>query len=160
MPSLSVTAAPGISQAALRTAVAAVLPAGAEAVTGATVQSETETAVQDGLGFFTTFLLVFAGIALFVGSFIIVNTFSMLVGQRARELALLRAVGATRAQVMRSVLEEAVVIGLIGSALGIGLGLLIAFGAKAIISGSPRRRHRLRSPGPPSAPSPSACWSA
>ena len=74
------------------------LPAELEAVTGATVQSETETSVQQGLEFFTTFLLAFAGVALFVGSFIIVNTFSMLVGQRARELALLRAIGATRAR--------------------------------------------------------------
>jgi putative ABC transport system permease protein len=134
-PSLSVTADEGISQTALRARVATVLPHHLEAVTGATVQKETESSVQKGLGFFTTFLLVFAGIALFVGSFIIVNTFSMLVGQRARELALLRAIGATRAQVVRSVLGEALVIGLVGSALGIGLGLLIAAGAKAAIRG-------------------------
>jgi len=131
--SLSVTAASGVSQDALRTSVAAVLPAELEAVTGATVQSETETSVQQGLEFFTTFLLAFAGVALFVGSFIIVNTFSMLVGQRARELALLRAIGATRAQVMRTVLGEAVVIGLVGSGLGIAFGLLIAAGAQAAI---------------------------
>ncbi|MDX6301071.1 MAG: putative transport system permease protein [Nocardioidaceae bacterium] len=131
--SLSVTAAPGVSQAELRAAVAQALPPNLEAVTGATVQSETETSVQKGLAFFTTFLLVFAGVALFVGSFIIVNTFSMLIGQRARELALLRAIGATRTQVMRAVLGEAVVIGLVGSVLGIGLGLLIAAGAQAAI---------------------------
>ncbi len=131
--SLSVTAAPGVSQTALRAAVAGALPSRLEAVTGATVQSETETSVQKGLGFFTTFLLVFAGVALFVGSFIILNTFSMLVGQRARELALLRAIGATRAQVMRTVLGEAIVIGLVGSALGIVVGLLIAAAAEAAI---------------------------
>ena len=131
--SLSVTAAPGVSQSTLRTAVAQVLPSNLEAVTGATVQSETETSVQKGLNFFTTFLLVFAGVALFVGSFIIVNTFSMLVGQRARELALLRAIGATRAQVIRTVLGEAVVIGLVGSVLGIAFGLLVAAGAQAAI---------------------------
>jgi putative ABC transport system permease protein len=131
--SFSVTAATGVSQRALRTAVARVLPSNLEAVTGATVQSETETSVQKGLGFFTIFLLVFAGVALFVGSFIIVNTFSMLVGQRARELALLRAIGATRAQVMRTVLGEAVVIGVVGSVLGIALGMLIAAGAEAAI---------------------------
>ncbi|MEO9140045.1 MAG: ABC transporter permease, partial [Jatrophihabitans sp.] len=100
---------------------------------GATVQSETETSVQKGLEFFTIFLLLFAGIALFVGSFIIINTFSMLVGQRARELALLRAIGATRTQVIRTVLGEAVIIGLVGSVLGIALGLLIAAGAQAAI---------------------------
>jgi putative ABC transport system permease protein len=131
--SFTVTGAPGVSQATLRGAVARALPSNLEAVTGATVRSETETSVQKGLGFFTTFLLVFAGIALFVGSFIIVNTFSMLVGQRARELALLRAIGATRAQVMRTVLGEAVVIGLVGSGLGIAFGLLIAAGAQAAI---------------------------
>ena len=133
VPSLSVTAESGVSQETLRAAVGASLPSTLEAVTGATVQSETETSVQKGLAFFTIFLLVFAGVALFVGSFIIVNTFSMLVGQRSRELALLRAIGATRAQVLRTVLGEAVIIGLVGSVLGIGLGLLIAAGAKAAI---------------------------
>ncbi|GAB2756433.1 ABC transporter permease [Nocardioides salsibiostraticola] len=133
VPSLSVTATPGVSQTTLRTAVADVLPSNLEAVTGATVQSEKETSLQKGLAFFTTFLLAFAGVALFVGSFIIVNTFSMLVGQRARELALLRAIGATRAQVIRSVLGEAVVIGVVGSGLGIAFGLLIAAGAGAAI---------------------------
>ncbi len=130
---LVVTAEPGVSHVELRAAVATALPANLEAVTGATAQSEVETSMQQGLQFFTTFLLAFAGVALFVGSFIIVNTFSMLVGQRARELALLRAIGATRAQVIRSVLGEAVLIGLVGSALGIAFGLLIAAGAKAAI---------------------------
>ncbi len=131
--SLSVTATPGVSQTVLRAAVTSVLPSRFEAVTGSTVQRETETSVQEGLQFFTIFMLVFAGVALFVGSFIIVNTFSMLVGQRSRELALLRAIGATRAQVIRTVLGEAVVIGLVGSLLGIGFGLLIAAGAQAAI---------------------------
>ncbi len=132
--SLSVTAAEGVSQSELRDAVSRVLPAGLEAVTGATAQSETETAVSTSLEFFTIFLLAFAGVALFVGSFIIVNTFSMLVGQRARELALLRAIGATRGQVIRTVLAEAVVIGLVGSGLGIAGGLLIAAGAQALVA--------------------------
>src|SRR5664279_5335544 len=133
VPSLFITGASGVSQTTLRAAVAKNLPSNLEAVTGATVQTETETSVQQGLAFFTTFLLVFAGVALFVGSFIIVNTFSMLVGQRSRELALLRAIGATRAQVIRSVLGEAVIIGLVGSVLGIAFGLLIAAGAMAAI---------------------------
>jgi putative ABC transport system permease protein len=133
VPSISVTAAPGVSQSQLRDAVARVLPPSAEAVTGATMTAENSANLQTGLGFFTAFLLVFAGVALFVGSFLIVNTFSMLVGQRSRELALLRAIGASRAQVIRSVLAEAVVIGLVGSGLGILLGVLIAYGAKALI---------------------------
>ncbi len=131
VPSITVTAEEGVTESTLRDSVAEVLPSSAEAVTGAEVDSDNEAAVQQGLGFFTTFLLVFAGVALFVGAFIIVNTFSMLIGQRARELALLRALGASRSQVLGSVLGEAAVVGVFGSALGIGLGVLIAHGAKA-----------------------------
>jgi putative ABC transport system permease protein len=79
------------------------------------------------------FLLVFAGIALFVGTFIIANTFSMLVAQRTRELALLRAVGASRRQVTRSVLAEALAVGLVGETVGLGLRLLVAVGLRALL---------------------------
>ncbi|MBK6872556.1 MAG: ABC transporter permease [Kineosporiaceae bacterium] len=130
IPSFSITAASGTSQEALRTAVAAVLPDTAEAVTGATMERESAATVKTGLGFFTTFLLVFAGVALFVGSFIIINTFSMLVAQRTRELALLRALGASRGQVLRMVLGEAALVGLVGSGLGLGFGMLIAAAAQ------------------------------
>jgi len=129
----SVTAKPGVTQQALRQSVAAVLPATDEAVTGAAMTAENKSSVAAGLGYLTTFLLAFAGVALFVGSFIIVNTFSMLVAQRTRELALIRAVGASRGQVVRSVLTEAAVIGLVGSTLGLGLGLAIAAGAKSLV---------------------------
>jgi putative ABC transport system permease protein len=129
--SITVTAEDGVSQSTLRDSIAEVLPASAEAVTGEEVEADNEDAVQQGLGFFTTFLLVFAGVALFVGAFIIVNTFSMLIGQRARELALLRALGASRSQVLGSVLGEAAIVGVFGSALGIALGVLIAYAAKA-----------------------------
>jgi len=97
------------------------------------LDAEAQDDLKTWLGFFTTFLLVFAAVALFVGSFIIVNTFSMLIAQRTRELALLRAVGASRGQVMRMVLGEAAVIGVLGSILGVALGLLIVIGAKAAI---------------------------
>ncbi|MCW2817066.1 MAG: transporter permease [Nocardioides sp.] len=133
--SLTVTAKDGVDQQQLQVAVSAVLPASAEAVTGEAVQAESEDAVQEGLGFFTTFLLVFAAVALFVGGFIIINTFAMLVGQRARELALLRALGASRGQVLRAVLGEAVIVGIVGSLLGMGLGVLVAWGALAGIRG-------------------------
>ena len=133
VPSITVTAEQDVTQSTLRDSIADVLPPSAEAVTGADVEADNEAAVQQGLGFFTTFLLVFAGVALFVGAFIIVNTFSMLIGQRARELALLRALGASRGQVLGSVLGEAAIVGVVGSALGIGLGVLIAQGAKAAI---------------------------
>ena len=134
VPSFSLTAAPGAAQSTVRAAVAAVLPATAEAVTGTTLEAESASTLKTGLSFFTTFLLVFAGVALFVGSFIIVNTFSMLVAQRTRELALLRAIGASRRQVLTMVLGEAAVVGLVGSGLGLGLGLLIAAGAQWAIS--------------------------
>ena len=94
----------GVSDEALRERLAAVLPAAAEAVTAATVTRENREMIEEVLGFFNTFLLIFAAISLFVGGFIIVNTFSMLVAQRTRELALLRAVGASRGQVLRVVL--------------------------------------------------------
>ncbi len=131
--SISLTAAPGVSQETLRAAVAQVLPATAEAVTGDTLAQEGQASLQTGLGFFAVFMLAFAGVALFVGSFIIVNTFTMVVAQRTRELALLRAIGASRAQVLRVVLAEAAVVGAVGSLLGVGLGLLIAAGAESLI---------------------------
>jgi putative ABC transport system permease protein len=94
--------------------------------TGDEVQDEAAQAVTEGLGFVTTFLLVFAGVALFVGAFIIVNTFSVLIARRTRELALLRAVGASRRQVVTSVLVEAFLVGLVGGLLGLLLGIVLA----------------------------------
>ena len=76
---------------------------------------------------------VFAGIALFVGAFIIWNTFTMIVTQRSREIALLRAVGATRRQVLGNLLLEAVVLGAVASAIGIGLGLGVAYGLRVLM---------------------------
>ena len=83
--------------------------------------------------FLNTMFLVFAGISLFVGSFIIWNTFTMIVSQRSREIALLRAIGATRGQVRRSLLSEAAVLGLAASALGVGLGAGVAKGLTALM---------------------------
>ncbi|MEP6697872.1 MAG: FtsX-like permease family protein, partial [Pseudonocardiales bacterium] len=80
------------------------------------------------------FLLVFAAVALFVGAFIIFNTFTMLVAQRTRELALLRALGASRRQVTWSVLIEAVAVGAVASALGLGLGVLVAQGLRGLFT--------------------------
>src|SRR5205085_4103340 len=85
------------------------------------------------LGFFNTFLLVFAGISLFVGAFMILNTFSILVAQRTRELGLLRALGASRGQVLASVVGEAALVGLVASAAGVLLGILVAMGLKALL---------------------------
>ncbi|HET6968409.1 MAG TPA: ABC transporter permease, partial [Ornithinibacter sp.] len=127
-----VTAAPGTSQEQLRSEVATVLPEGFEAVTGDAVSARASTRIDEALSFVTTFLLVFAGVALTVGAFLIVNTFSILVAQRSRELALLRAIGASRRQVARSVLLEAGVVGLVGSAAGLGLGFVLAVGIRLL----------------------------
>ena len=92
-------------------ASAPVLPARTEALTGAAVAEEQSDAAKEGWGSSAIALTVFAGIALFVGAFIIWNTFSMQVAQRTRELALLRAIGATRRQVLRALVAEAVLLG-------------------------------------------------
>ncbi|MGN6301316.1 MAG: ABC transporter permease [Angustibacter sp.] len=131
--SISLRADSGVSQQTLRDRVAATLPRGQEAITGKTYADETKTSFAKGLGFINTFLLVFAFISLLVGVFIIFNTFSMLVAQRTRELALLRAVGAARAQVVRVVLGEAAVIGLAGGALGLLGGIGLAKGLQVLM---------------------------
>ena len=139
-----VTAEDGTSQEELARAVQQRLPEGLEAVTGDAAAKESADSISQALSFISTFLLVFAGIALFVGSFLIINTFSILVAQRSRELAMLRALGAGRRQVTRSVLFEAFVVGLVGSTVGLGLGFVLAVGIKALfaqfgldLSGSP-----------------------
>ena len=102
-----VTAQDGVSQAELRDAVAERLPGDLEAVTGDTAADEAASDLLEAIKLLRTFLLIFAGISLVVGTFLIVNTFSILVAQRSRELALLRALGASKRQVTRSVLFEA-----------------------------------------------------
>ena len=115
-----------VSDAALAKRISAVLPKGAEAVTSATVAKESADAFHKQFKFLDVMFMVFAGIALFVGAFIIWNTFSMIVTQRSREIALLRAVGATRRQVKRSLLVEAALLGAGGSAIGIAVGAGVA----------------------------------
>ncbi|KRC50118.1 MULTISPECIES: ABC transporter permease [unclassified Nocardioides] len=129
---ISLTAAPGVTQRELADAADKVLPTGFEAVTGDKVAEESQDAVGSFLDVIKVFLTVFAIIAVIVGGFIIVNTFSILIAQRTRELALLRALGASRGQVTRSVLVEAFVLSVISSTLAIGLGLLLARGLAAI----------------------------
>jgi putative ABC transport system permease protein len=130
---IAVHAAAGVSQQRLRDTVATVLPEGFEAVTGRQAIDEKAQTIKGLLSILRTFLLVFAGIAVFVGSFIIFNTFSMLVAQRSREMALLRAIGASRSQVTRSVLGEALGVGLVGSTLGLVLGGVLAAGLSLVM---------------------------
>jgi putative ABC transport system permease protein len=131
--SISVAGDEDVSIAALRARIRSVLPQGYEAVSSSTVAAENADEIEEGLGFFRTGLLVFAFVSLFVGAFIIFNTFNIIVTQRTRELGLLRALGASRRQVQLSVLTEAVVIGLIASVVGIGLGLLLSFGLRELL---------------------------
>ena len=128
-----VTAADGVSQAELRDQAATRLPDGVEALTGDDAADESASELLKQISFLTTFLLIFAGIALVVGAFLIVNTFSILVAQRSRELALLRALGASKRQVTWSVLLEAFVLGVLGSTIGLGLGVLLAMGIRVAV---------------------------
>ncbi|MGI8576058.1 MAG: FtsX-like permease family protein [Egibacteraceae bacterium] len=112
------------------------------------------------LGFFTTGLLVFAGVSLFVGAFIIYTTFTIIVAQRTRELALLRAVGASRRQVLSSVLVEALTVGLVGSLVGLVLGFGVAPGLCALLAASRSSclKERWSSPPAPSWSGSSSGW--
>ncbi|MFT3898648.1 MAG: FtsX-like permease family protein [Gordonia sp. (in: high G+C Gram-positive bacteria)] len=100
--------------------------------TGDEVRQESKDAINKFLQIFTYILLAFAGIGIIVGTFIIYNTFAMIVAQRNRELALLRAIGASEGQVSRSVLTEAFLVGLVGSAIGLVVGIGLAAGLRAI----------------------------
>jgi putative ABC transport system permease protein len=123
----------GVDPSQLAARVASVLPKGYESITAASAASQQQDQVSTGLGFLRTFFLIFGFVALFVGAFIIFNMFNIVVSQRTRELALFRALGANRRQVRTSVLLESIAVGLIGSILGIGLGVLLAFALKALL---------------------------
>ncbi|MEH0547848.1 FtsX-like permease family protein [Streptomyces sp. B21-105] len=142
--SIDVTAAPGTSETALLHAVTPLVPGGNQfrAETGAQLAAQqAEMLAQSGRSL-ATMLTTAAGISLFIGIFLIANTFTMLVAQRTRQLALLRAIGAGRSQVTRSVLIEALLVGLSGSAagllLGIGIGAALAAGVKSLDADLPR----------------------
>lgn len=127
--SIEVMAAKGVSDARLKTRVAASV--GARTYDIKTAGEQAKSAAADLGGFLDVIkyvMLGFAGIAVLVGVFLIVNTFSMLIAQRTRELGLLRALGADRRQVRRSVLTEAVLLGLVGSTLGLAVGIGLAAG--------------------------------
>jgi len=132
--SVGVRAEPGISSAEMVQRLKdADLFEGADIVTGQEAADEMASDVKEGLGFFSVILSVFAAIALFVGWFVISNTFSILVAQRTRELALLRAVGASRRQVLGSVLLEGWVVGLLSAVLGFFAGVALAAAAMAAL---------------------------
>ena len=128
-----VVADDGVSQQELVDRLGPALPDGSEAITGAALTDEQQANLEsDFLGFFKAFLLVFAGIALVVATFSIYNTFSILVAQRTRESALLRALGASRRQVLASTVVEALVVGVLASAIGVAAGVGLAAGLSAL----------------------------
>ncbi len=104
-----------------------------EVISGKDITSESQNNLKDNLSFFNTFLLIFGVVALLVGSFIIFNTFSIVVAQRSRELALLRAIGAGSSQVLGSVMFEAVLVGIVASIIGFVGGIGLAVGLKALL---------------------------
>lgn len=124
----------GVDQRTLRDRVSQVLPPSAKAITQKQDQRNAASDVKSFLKYFNIILLVFAGIALFVGAFIIFNTFAMLVAQRTRELALLRAIGAERKQVTRSVIGEALGVGIFSSTVGLGAGIGLAVLLRALMN--------------------------
>ncbi|WP_405765554.1 ABC transporter permease [Streptomyces sp. NBC_01538] len=133
--SISVTAASGVSDAELKSRIARQI--GTKDYELKTAAEQAESAAKQLGGFLDVIkyvMLGFAGIAVLVGVFLIVNTFSMLIAQRTRELGLLRALGADRRQVRRSVLTEAVLLGLVGSTLGLAAGIGLATGLIQLMS--------------------------
>ncbi|WP_151484033.1 ABC transporter permease [Streptomyces albicerus] len=140
---INVTAAQGVTDAQLKQNVSATL-AGSEGSEGAAgaykvqTQKEFSDENREGVGEFMNVIkyamLGFAGIAFLVGIFLIINTFSMLVAQRTREIGLMRAIGSSRKQVNRSVLVEALLLGVVGSVLGVGAGVGIAIGLMKLMS--------------------------
>ncbi|MFD6295763.1 ABC transporter permease [Streptomyces sp. NPDC060235] len=131
--SIRVRAGPGVGQGELVSALTPVLPKGVEAITGQeSAQENTEMISSQFLTIFTTLLLVFSGIALLVATFSIHNTFAIVVAQRTRENALLRALGASRRQVTASTLAEATVVAVTASAVGLAGGVGIAAGLQAL----------------------------
>jgi putative ABC transport system permease protein len=133
-----VRATAGVSETQLRDRLNAQLRSAGlrgryESITGTQLANEQSNNIKQNLSFFNTFLLVFALVALFVGAFIIYNTFSITVAQRTQELGLLRALGASNRQVIGSVALEALVTGVLASILGLVLGVLLVTPLRALI---------------------------
>ncbi|MGA5896360.1 ABC transporter permease [Streptomyces venetus] len=131
---IDVKAKAGVTQAALKAELDKALPEGTvSTTTGKQLADDQAESISRSMSGMRTALLVFAGIALFVGTFIIANTFTMLVAQRTKELALMRAVGASRRQVTRSVLIEAFVVGAVAAVTGLVAGIGIGAGLRSLM---------------------------
>ncbi|CAM5663216.1 ABC transporter permease OS=Streptomyces alboniger OX=132473 GN=CP975_14320 PE=3 SV=1 [Streptomyces alboniger] len=133
---VSLTADTGVSDTALKANVTAALDKAAYDIkTQKETADDNRKSVSGFLDVMKYAMLGFAGIAFLVGIFLIINTFSMLVAQRTREIGLMRAIGSSRKQVNRSVLVEAVLLGVVGSVLGVGAGIGLAVGLMKLMSG-------------------------
>jgi putative ABC transport system permease protein len=132
--SIAVVAAGDLSQRELRDRLDQALPDDAEVITGEQLTEENQSAIRRALRFFNGFLITFAVIALLVGAFMIYNTFSIIIAQRARETALMRAIGASRRQVLAEVVVEATAVGLVASVLGMFAGIGIAALLKGVLA--------------------------
>ncbi|MEP7202239.1 MAG: FtsX-like permease family protein [Ilumatobacteraceae bacterium] len=130
-----VTGDGSVSDAELADRIQAALPADSqtETLTGAEITKENQTAIEEGLSFFTIFLTAFSFIAMGVACFVIYNVFSITAAQRQRENALLRAVGAHRRQITRAMLLESVVVGVVGSLLGLVAGIGVSMALKSFL---------------------------
>src|SRR3954467_14294761 len=129
---IQASAKKGVTPDKLRDQLKTALPNTVNVRTGQEEAPKQSDDIKSNLSFLTTLLLAFAGISLFVGAFIIFNTFSITVTQRMREFALLRTLGASRGQVMRSVITEGFTIGVLGSVIGLALGVLVAEGLRGL----------------------------
>jgi putative ABC transport system permease protein len=132
---IDVAVAKGANPRQVTSELRGLLPRTVDVKTGAQDAKDQANDIQSGLSFLNTLLLAFAGIALFVGAFIIFNTFSITVAQRTTEFGLLRTIGASRRQIMRSVVLEALIIGLGASIVGLLAGILTAKGITALFKG-------------------------
>ena len=131
---IRVQAARGVSQTELASRIQQVLPAQTEALTGEQITKETQDQIAQNISFISIFFTAFAVVAVVVGGFVIYNTFSIIVAQRAREMALLRSIGAARRQVLVSVVAEAAIVGIVASALGVLGGVGVGALLKALFS--------------------------
>jgi putative ABC transport system permease protein len=131
---ISVAAAAGVSEQALKRRIEREMPPSVRVETAKENADRGSEEIRDNLGFLQTILLVFGFVAVFVGAFLIFNTFSITVAQRVTEFGLFRTLGASRRQILSSVLVEAIAIGLLGALIGVGGGYVMAFLLNALLT--------------------------